>query len=68
VERLASSLRQLVSDTRLRGKASVIGERIRSEDGVSNAVKMIYRDLDYAKTLFTNSIALCKDQPAGKHV
>ncbi|PNS20723.1 Sterol 3-beta-glucosyltransferase [Sphaceloma murrayae] len=38
-------------DARMREKARVLGEQIRSEDGVGNAIKAVYRDLEYAKTL-----------------
>ncbi|KAI9843091.1 MAG: Sterol 3-beta-glucosyltransferase [Sclerophora amabilis] len=32
-------------------KAKVLGEEIRTENGVDNAIQAIYRDLEYAKTL-----------------
>ncbi|KLJ12336.1 sterol 3beta-glucosyltransferase [Blastomyces silverae] len=32
-------------------KAKALGEQIRKEDGVGNAIQAIYRDLEYAKTL-----------------
>ncbi|KAI4244852.1 MAG: hypothetical protein L6R40_002758 [Gallowayella cf. fulva] len=32
-------------------KAKVLGEQIRKESGVNNAIQAIYRDLEYAKTL-----------------
>ncbi|KAI9822322.1 MAG: Sterol 3-beta-glucosyltransferase [Pycnora praestabilis] len=32
-------------------KAKVLGEQIRKEDGVGNAIQSIYRDMEYAKTL-----------------
>ncbi|KAG8628988.1 hypothetical protein KVT40_002853 [Elsinoe batatas] len=38
-------------DARMREKAKVLGEQIRAEDGVKTAIKAIYRDLEYAKTL-----------------
>lgn len=41
VENLSSSLKILVSDDRLRDKAFQLGEQIRNEDGVMNAVGLI---------------------------
>ncbi|EME80828.1 glycosyltransferase family 1 protein, partial [Pseudocercospora fijiensis CIRAD86] len=38
-------------DARMCNKARVIGEQIRSEDGVKTAIHAIYRDLEYAKSL-----------------
>ncbi|KAK7709503.1 Sterol 3-beta-glucosyltransferase [Botryosphaeria dothidea] len=38
-------------DDRMITKARVLGEKIRNEDGVGEAVKTIYRDLEYAKSL-----------------
>ncbi|KAF2152471.1 glycosyltransferase family 1 protein [Myriangium duriaei CBS 260.36] len=38
-------------DARMREKARVLGEQIRAEDGVGNAIKAVYRDLEYARTL-----------------
>ena len=36
---------------RMRAKAAVLGEQIRSEDGVGTAINALYRDLDYARSL-----------------
>ncbi|KAL1310862.1 hypothetical protein AAFC00_001094 [Neodothiora populina] len=38
-------------DHRMREKAKALGEQIRSEDGVGTAIKAIYRDMEYARTL-----------------
>nr|POE48097.1 sterol 3-beta-glucosyltransferase [Quercus suber] len=38
-------------DDRMRTRARRLGEQIRGEDGVATAIKAIYRDLEYAKTL-----------------
>ncbi|EMC95928.1 glycosyltransferase family 1 protein [Baudoinia panamericana UAMH 10762] len=38
-------------DERIIKKAKVLGEQIRSEDGVGTAIKAIYRDMEYARTL-----------------
>jgi sterol 3beta-glucosyltransferase len=32
-------------------KARVLGEKIRSEDGVGEAIKAVYRDMEYARGL-----------------
>lgn len=46
-------------------KARVVGEQIRKEDGVGTAVKAIYRDLEYAKTLIKNRTDVAADDAAG---
>lgn len=38
-------------DDRMRNKARALGERIRAENGVQTAIKALYRDMEYAKTL-----------------
>ena len=38
-------------DARMRNKAKLLGEQIRAEDGVGTAIKAVYRDLEYARTL-----------------
>nr|POE93304.1 sterol 3-beta-glucosyltransferase [Quercus suber] len=38
-------------DDRMKMRARRLGEQIRGEDGVATAIKAIYRDLEYAKTL-----------------
>ncbi|OQO01189.1 hypothetical protein B0A48_13432 [Cryoendolithus antarcticus] len=38
-------------DDRMRNKARVLGEQIRAEDGVQTAIKAIYRDMEYARSL-----------------
>lgn len=38
-------------DQRMRDKARLLGEQIRQEHGVDTAIKAIYRDMDYARTL-----------------
>jgi sterol 3beta-glucosyltransferase len=43
VERLATVIRCVVEDTRLRDCAATLGEKIRDEDGVGNAVTIIER-------------------------
>lgn len=41
VERLASAIRQAQTDDRMRARAAALGERLRAEDGVQNAVNAI---------------------------
>ena len=41
LKRLADAIRQAVSDVGMQGKASALGEKIRHEDGIANAVAVI---------------------------
>ena len=41
VEKLARALRIVVSDEAMRNRAESLGERIRGEDGLSNAIAII---------------------------
>jgi len=43
-----------VDDPKIIAKAKVIGEKIRSENGIKTAIEMIYRDLEYARNLVRN--------------
>jgi sterol 3beta-glucosyltransferase len=45
-ESLAQAMRQLVSDEAMRQKAQALGEKIRAEDGVGEAVRIIGSHLD----------------------
>ncbi|KAI9788192.1 MAG: Sterol 3-beta-glucosyltransferase [Peltula sp. TS41687] len=45
------ALWEVTNSERMIIKAKVLGQRIRKEDGVANAIQSIYRDLEYAKTL-----------------
>lgn len=47
----ARALWEAVHSERMIIKARNLGEQIRQEDGVANAIQAIYRDLEYAKTL-----------------
>jgi sterol 3beta-glucosyltransferase len=49
VESLSSALKSITTDEKMQERAKVIGERIRKENGVQTAIKMLYRDLDYAR-------------------
>lgn len=59
---LSKTLREATHDQRMIDKANLLGEQIRGEDGVGQAVKAIYRDLDYAKSLVKRKT---KDSRAG---
>ena len=48
---LARAIWEAVHSERMILKAKRLGEQIRGEDGVSNAIQAIYRDLEYAQTL-----------------
>lgn len=44
-DKLAASIRQMTSDTAMRQRAHALGERIRAEDGIGQAVALIERAL-----------------------
>ncbi len=46
-ERLAAAIQQAVSDEAMRDRAITIGQRIREEDGVTNAVEAFHRHLTH---------------------
>lgn len=48
---LGRALWYATHDERMRSKARLLGEAIRSEKGVDTAIKAIYRDMEYAKSL-----------------
>jgi sterol 3beta-glucosyltransferase len=51
VANLAQALRTATQDQRQIERARQLGERIRAENGMRNAVNTLYRELDYARTL-----------------
>lgn len=51
VNALGKAIWLATHDERMRTKARMLGEQIRQENGVDNAINAIYRDLEYAKTL-----------------
>ncbi|KAK5115722.1 hypothetical protein LTR62_000811 [Meristemomyces frigidus] len=51
VNALGRALWVATHDERMRRKARRLGEKIRREDGVGTAIKAIYRDLEYARSL-----------------
>jgi len=51
VENLAEALVVATTDQKQIDRAKLVGEQIRSENGVATAIEAIYRDLEYARTL-----------------
>lgn len=64
-ERLASALVEATRSGRQTDRAKALGEQIRKEDGVSNAIAVLFRHLDYAKGLIKTDTRL---PPAAEHV
>ncbi|KAL1384956.1 sterol 3-beta-glucosyltransferase [Phyllosticta capitalensis] len=62
---LSRALWRATRDERMITKARVLGEQIRKEDGVGTAIKTIYRDLEYAKSLIKRGARRDKDAPPG---
>ncbi|KAK0535478.1 Sterol 3-beta-glucosyltransferase [Tilletia horrida] len=56
--KLADALVAATRDERMVRRARELGERIRREDGVGEAVKVLYRDLDYAASLIKRGTGL----------
>ncbi|KAI8922739.1 hypothetical protein BC831DRAFT_474734 [Entophlyctis helioformis] len=50
VDKLAAALVTLTTDVKMRERAALLGEKVRAENGVANAVQYVYRDLEFAKT------------------
>ncbi len=46
--KFSNCLVQLVNDQKMKERASLMGQRIRSENGVQTAINNIYRDLKFA--------------------
>ncbi|KAF2101613.1 UDP-Glycosyltransferase/glycogen phosphorylase [Rhizodiscina lignyota] len=51
VSYFARALWEATHSERMLKKAELLGDQIRKEDGVGNAIQSIYRDMEYAKTL-----------------
>lgn len=51
VENLKDALVTATTDQKQIDRAKLVGEQIRSENGVATAIEAIYRDLDYARSL-----------------
>ncbi|EWC48249.1 sterol 3-beta-glucosyltransferase [Drechslerella stenobrocha 248] len=54
VKTLSEAMWLATNSTRMITKARILGESIRSENGVDTAIQAIYRDMEYAKTLIKN--------------
>ncbi|KAH9081951.1 hypothetical protein EDB83DRAFT_2503137 [Lactarius deliciosus] len=63
VENLAEALVAATTDQRQIARAKLVGEQIRSENGVATAIEAIYRDLEYSRTLIKRPSA--PDERAG---
>ncbi|KIO16772.1 glycosyltransferase family 1 protein [Tulasnella calospora MUT 4182] len=51
VDNLTEAFRAATTDVKQIEKAKLLGQKIRAEKGVDNAVEAIYRDLEYARSL-----------------
>ncbi|KAF8139999.1 glycosyltransferase family 1 protein [Boletus edulis] len=51
VDSLSQALTLATTDSKQIERARLVGEKIRSENGVATAIEAIYRDLDYARSL-----------------
>jgi sterol 3beta-glucosyltransferase len=51
VDTLTDALCAAATDIKQIDRARILGEQIRSEDGVTTAIESIYRDLEYARSL-----------------
>ncbi|CAG8546394.1 14762_t:CDS:10 [Acaulospora morrowiae] len=61
VDKLSDYLKRVVTDQKIIEKAKLVGENIRKEDGVENAIQAIYKHLEHAK----QRIKLQKERTAG---
>ncbi|KAH3668667.1 hypothetical protein OGAPHI_002421 [Ogataea philodendri] len=48
---LAKALKEATTSTRIVEKAKLVGEKIRSENGVQTAIDTIYREMEYARSI-----------------
>ncbi|KAM0551341.1 hypothetical protein ACHAPJ_008447 [Fusarium lateritium] len=60
------ALWEVTRNERMIVKARVLGEQIRSESGVDNAIQCIYRDLEYAKSLIKRKAGKNAQPDAGE--
>ena len=69
---LAAALITATTNAKQIERARKLGEQIRAEDGIGNAVKAIYRDLDYARSRVKRNTRIVADslppRPAGAAV
>ncbi|KAJ3214901.1 Sterol 3-beta-glucosyltransferase [Clydaea vesicula] len=50
VDKLANALILVTTESKIKEKAKLLGEKVKLEDGVSISIKYIYRDLDFSKS------------------
>ncbi|EIM19797.1 UDP-Glycosyltransferase/glycogen phosphorylase [Wallemia mellicola CBS 633.66] len=53
VETLSKALKTATTDEKQIANAKTVGEKIRNENGVANAIECLYRYMDYASTVIT---------------
>lgn len=58
VDALAEAITQATQNAKQIGRAEALGREIRAEKGVENAIRAIYADMDYAKSLIKRSTSL----------
>lgn len=66
VENLKDALVVATTDQKQIDRAKLVGEQIRSENGVATAIEAIYRDLDYARSLIKrppNAVEEAEESP-----
>ncbi|RUP44741.1 hypothetical protein BC936DRAFT_149062, partial [Jimgerdemannia flammicorona] len=56
VEKLVSALVKITTDGNMLERAREVGAKIRSEDGVANAIQCIYRDLELARNRLKKNV------------
>ena len=47
--KLSTALISVLADDKIRERARILGEKVRAENGVENAIKNIYRDLEFSR-------------------
>ncbi|PFH54756.1 glycosyltransferase family 1 protein [Amanita thiersii Skay4041] len=70
VPTLTEALTLATTDQKQVHRAKLLGEQIRSEDGVATAIESIYRDLEYARSLIKRAPAdslSCDDEVDAEH-
>jgi sterol 3beta-glucosyltransferase len=63
---LGKALWTAVHDDRMQTKARLLGEAIRAQDGVQTAIRAIYSDLDYARSLIKQKTQTAQQAASSK--
>jgi sterol 3beta-glucosyltransferase len=63
---LGKALWTAVHDDRMQTKARLLGEAIRAQDGVQTAIRAIYSDLDYARSLIKQKVLPAQQAASSK--